>query len=77
MADTYGLIARARASMLMRGHADLVLYLGPDIEAELKRILGTDGPYDNPAHIRPRRLLYMPVVNRTDMEGWAVMPAGE
>ena len=75
MADLYGAIARARASMMMRGHADLALHLGPDAEAQIKREAAPFDPYDDLPVQRPRRMLYMPVVNRTDMEGWAVVPA--
>lgn len=75
MADLYGAIARARASMMMRGHADLELHLGPDAEADLNRYAAPFDPYDDLPVQRPRRMLYMPVVSRMDMEGWAVLPA--
>lgn len=75
MADTYGEIARARGSMMMRGHADLELHLGPDTVRELKRDHAPFGPFDLVGHgEKPQRMLYMPVVERTDMEGWAVVP---
>lgn len=78
MADTYGDIARARGSMMMRGHADLELHLGPDMVRELQRDHEPNGPFDQVGYGEtPKRMLYMPVVERTDMEGWAVVPAGQ
>ena len=78
MADVYGLIARARASMMVRGHADLELHLGPDTLRELERDHAPIGPFDLVGHgQKPRRMLYMPVVERSDMEGWAVVPIGQ
>lgn len=75
MADTYGEIARARGSMMMRGHADLELHLGPDTLLNLKRDNEPLGPFDIVGHgVEQQRILYMPVVERTDMEGWAVVP---
>ena len=76
MVDTYGAIARARGSMMMRGHADLELHLGPDALRELQQDHAPFGPFDLVGHgERPQRMLFMPVVQRSDMEGWAVVSA--
>lgn len=75
MVDTYGAIARARASMMVRGFADLELHLGPDALEGLRRDFQGDDPHDLPDGPTPQHMLYMPVVHRTDMEGWAVVPA--
>ncbi len=75
MVDTYGLIARARASMMVRGHADLELHLGPDTLQNLRRDHEPMGPFDMVGHGNgPKCMFYMPVIERQDMEGWAVVP---
>lgn len=75
MQDLYGMIARARASMMLRGYADLVLHLGPDAEAQLCRDAAPFSPYDDLPVNRRRFMLSMLVQHRQDMEGWAVLPS--
>lgn len=75
MADTYGDIARARATMMVRGHLEPELHIGRETLENIKRDLGPGGPFDHSVTINaPLRMHCMPVVIRGDMEGWAVMP---
>lgn len=63
MTDIVQSIARARATMLLRGYEPLRLELGVQTAKTLGDSLAA-------ADV----LFYMPVVVRADMEGWAVVP---
>lgn len=75
MADLITTIARARASMMLRGHRDLTLRLGPDCAADLRKA-GDDQGIFTAGWPMPRTLFGMAIEAREDMEGWAVLPAG-
>lgn len=71
MTDLITTVARARASMMVRGYRSLRLRLGPDMwsalaqEAELQGIFTPNLP-------PPRVLFGMPIEVEPQMEGWAV-----
>lgn len=63
--DLVQAIARARATMMLRGYEPLRLELGVQIAKSLGQDLGA-------ADV----LFSMPVRVRADMEGWAIVPDG-
>lgn len=76
MSDAVTIVMRARAEMMLRGQAPLVLILGPGFAARLGRELGlSDCDLSGSALAELAEIVSMPAVVSKDMEGFAVSAA--
>lgn len=66
--DLLGLIAVARAQLMMRGHSAVRVQIGPATLARLRRDAAPYAPYEG-------QILDMPYEVSDEFEGFAVVPA--
>lgn len=73
MTDLLGYIAHARAQMLMRGFEPLRIEIGSATLQQLRREARPYAPFDDDG-AEPPSILGLAFVERTDIEGFVVVP---